>query len=69
MVRSPMKSGWSAATQVKVVQPRNVLLAMGQGLVCPEASIVTGVINRRRRERPAEEPCVGNPQARFREGR
>lgn len=42
MVRSPTDSGESAATQVKVVSPEISLLAGGQGLVCPEASIVIG---------------------------
>ena len=42
MVRSPTDSGESAATQGKAVSPEISLLAGGQGLVCPEASIVTG---------------------------
>jgi len=46
MVRSHVHSGWSAATQVKVVSPEIFLLAMGQGVLCPEAGIVAGV-NRR----------------------
>lgn len=46
MVRSHVHSGWSAATQVKVVSPEIFLLAMGQGVVCPEASIVAGGMRR-----------------------
>lgn len=46
MVRSHVSSGWSAATQVKAVSPEIFLIAMGQGLLCPEASIVAGVIRR-----------------------
>ncbi len=46
MVRSFTDSGWSAATQVKVVQPRNLYSQEGQGLLCLEASIVTGAIRR-----------------------
>ncbi len=42
MVRSHIDSGWSAATQVKVLSPDIFLIAMGQGLVCSEASIVAG---------------------------
>jgi len=37
MVRSPTDSGWSAATQVKAVSPEILLLARGQGLVCPSS--------------------------------
>ena len=46
MVRSHVHSGWSAATQVKAVSPEIFLNAMGQGLLCSEASIVAGVIRR-----------------------
>ena len=46
MVRSHVNSGWSAATQVKVVSPEIFIVAMGQGLLCLEASIVAGVIRR-----------------------
>jgi len=46
MVRSPTGSGWSAATQVKAGSPEISLVAGGQGLLCPEASIVTGVPRR-----------------------
>ena len=42
MVRSPTGSGWSAVTQVKAVSPEICYLPMGQGLLCPEASIVVG---------------------------
>ena len=41
MVRSPTDSEGSAATQVKAVSPEILLLARGQGLLCPEASVVT----------------------------
>ena len=46
MVRSSTKSGWSAATPVKTVSPEIALLALGQGVVCSEASIVTGARRR-----------------------
>ena len=46
MVRSPTDSEGSAATQVKAVSPEISLLAGGQGLLCPEASIGTGVRRR-----------------------
>jgi hypothetical protein len=42
MVRSPTGSGWSAVTPVKAVSPEILLIARGQGLVCPEASIDVG---------------------------
>ena len=43
MMRSHVNSGWSAATQVKAVSPEIFIIAMGQGLLCSEASIVAGV--------------------------
>ena len=46
MVRSHVSSRWSAATQVKEVSPEIFLIAMGQGLLCPEASIVADVTRR-----------------------
>jgi hypothetical protein len=46
MMRSHVNSGWSAATQVKAVSPEIWDIAMGQGLLCPEASIVAGVRRR-----------------------
>jgi hypothetical protein len=61
MVRSFTDSGWSAATQVKVVQPRNLLVAMGQGLLCLEASIVTGVIRRVCHGVPGSRTAAGHP--------
>ena len=61
MVRSFMNSGWSAATQVKVVQPRNFFLALGQGLVCSEASIVTGVKRRVCHGVPGSRAAAGHP--------
>mgnify|MGYP007065671146 CR=1 FL=1 len=39
-----MYTGRSDATQVKAVSPEIFLLAMGQGLLCSEGSIVAGVI-------------------------
>lgn len=45
MVRSPTDSEGSAATQVKAVSPE-ICLARGQGLLCPEASIVVSVSRR-----------------------
>jgi len=36
-MRSFTNSGGSAATQVKVVQPRDWHLAMGQGVLCPSS--------------------------------
>ena len=65
MVRSSANSGWSAATQVKVVQPRNLLLAMGQGLVRPEASIVTDVSRRVRHGVPGSQAAAGHPTDRI----
>ena len=46
MMRSTTSSGWSAATQVKAVSPEIGSSQVGQGVLCSEASIVTGV-NRR----------------------
>lgn len=65
MVRSSTDSGWSAATHVKAVQPRNVLLAMGQGLVCLEASIVTDVSRRVRHGVPGSQAAAGHPTDRI----
>ena len=61
MVRSTTNSGWSAATQVKVVSPEIFLLAMGQGLLCPEASIVTGVNRRVCHGMPGSQAAAGHP--------
>ena len=65
MVRSSTDSGGSAATQVKVVQPRNLLFAMGQGLLCLEASIVTGVIRRVCHGVPGSQTAAGHPTDRV----
>ena len=46
MVRSHIDSGCSAATQVKAVSPEIFIVAMGQRLLCLEASIVAGVRRR-----------------------
>lgn len=65
MVRSFTNSGWSAATQVKVVQPRDWHLALGQGLVCPEASIVTDVNRRVCHGVPGSQAAAGHPTDRI----
>jgi len=65
MVRSFTDSGWSAATQVKVVQPRNLLIAMGQGLVCSEACTVTDAIRRVCRGVPGSWTAAGHPTDRV----
>jgi len=61
MVRSPTGSGWSAATQVKAVSPEIFLLARGQGLLCPEASIGTGVRRRVCHGMPGSQAAAGHP--------
>ena len=65
MVRSSTDSGGSAATQVKVVQPRNLLFAMGQGLVCLEASIVADAIRRVCHGVPGSQAVAGHPTDRI----
>ncbi len=65
MVRSFTNSGWSAATQVKVVSPEILLVAMGQGVVCPEASIATDAIRRVRRGVPGSQTAAGHPTDRV----
>jgi hypothetical protein len=60
MVRSHVNSGWSAATQVKAVSPEIFLIAMGQGLVCPEASIVAGVKRRVCNGVPGSQAAAGH---------
>jgi len=59
MVRSPTDSEGSAATQVKAVSPEILLLARGQGLVCPEASIVVGVNRRVYHGMPGSQAAAG----------
>lgn len=61
MVRSFMNSGWSAVTQVKIVQPRNFLLALGHEVLCSEASIATGVKRRVCRGVPGSRIAAGHP--------
>ena len=61
MVRSHIDSGWSAATQVKVLSPDIFLSAMGQGLLCPEASIVAGVRRRVCNGVPGSQAAAGHP--------
>ena len=60
-MRSHIDSGWSAATQVKVVSPEIFIIAMGQGLLCPEASIVAGVIRRVCNGVPGSQTAAGHP--------
>jgi hypothetical protein len=60
-MRSHIDSGWSAATQVKVVSPDIFLIAMGQGLVCSEASIVAGVRRRVCNGVPGSQTAAGHP--------
>ena len=61
MVRSHVHSGWSAATQVKAVSPEIFLIAMGQGLLCSEASIVAGVKRRVCNGVPGSQAAAGHP--------
>ena len=59
MMRSPTGSEGSAATQVKAVSPEILLIARGQGLLCPEASIVVGVRRRVDGGRPGSQAAAG----------
>ena len=59
MVRSHVNSGCSAATQVKAVSPEILLLARGQGLLCPEASIEAGVTRRVGHGMPGSQAAAG----------
>jgi len=61
MVRSHVNSGCSAATQVKAVSPEIFLIAKGQGLLCPEASIVAGVKRRVCNGVPGSQAAAGHP--------
>jgi hypothetical protein len=61
MVRSHVNSGWSAATKVKVLSPEIFLIAMGQGLLCSEASIVAGVIRQVCYGVPGSQAAAGHP--------
>ena len=65
MVRSTTNSGWSAATKSEGCQPRNLLLAMGQGVVCPEAGIVADVIRRACNGVPGSQTAAGHPTDRI----
>ena len=60
-MRSYIDSGWSAATQVKAVSPEIFLIAMGQGLLCPEASIVAGVRRQVCNGVPGSQAAAGHP--------
>ena len=61
MVRSHVNSGWSAATQVKAVSPEIFQLAMGQGLLCSEASIAADVNRRVCNGVPGSQAAAGHP--------
>jgi len=61
MAPSDIDSGWSAATRVKVVSPEMFLLAMGHGLLCPEASIVAGAKRRVCSGVPGSQAAAGHP--------
>ena len=61
MVRSPMGSGWSAVTQVKAVSPEICYSQTGQGVLCPEASIVVGVRRRVYGGVPGSQATAGHP--------
>jgi hypothetical protein len=61
MVRSPTGSGWSAVTQGKAVSPEISLIARGQGVLCPEASIVVGVRRRVYGGMPGSQATAGHP--------
>jgi hypothetical protein len=61
MMRSHVNSGCSAAMQVKAVSPEIFLIAMGQGLLCPEASIVADVIRRVCNGVPGSQAAAGHP--------
>jgi hypothetical protein len=59
-MRSHVNSGWSAATQVKAVSPEIWDIAMGQGLLCSEASIVVDVIRRVCHGVPGSQAAAGH---------
>jgi hypothetical protein len=60
-MRSYIDSGWSAATKVKVLSPEIFLIAVGQGLLCPEASIVADAIRRVCSDPPGSQAAAGHP--------
>jgi hypothetical protein len=61
MMRGSTFSGWSAATQVKAVSPEIDSSQVGQGVLCSEASIVTGVIRRVCYDVPGSQAAAGHP--------
>ena len=61
MVRSHVNSGWSAATQVKVVSPEIFIIAKGQGMLCSEAGIVAGDTRRVSNGVPGSQAAAGHP--------
>ncbi len=60
-MRGYIDSGWSAATQVKAVSPDIFIIAMGQGLLCSEASIVADAIRRVCIDLPGSQAAAGHP--------
>ena len=60
-MRSYIDSGWSAATKVKVLSPEIFVFALGQGLVCPEASIAVDAIRRVCSDVPGSQAAAGHP--------
>ncbi len=60
-MRSYIDSGWSAATQVKVLSPEIFLIALGHGLVCSEASIAVDAIRRVCNGVPGSQAAAGHP--------
>ncbi len=60
-MRSYIDSGWSAATQVKAVSPDICIFAVGQELVCSEASIAADVIRRVCSDLPGSQAAAGHP--------
>jgi len=60
-MRSYIDSGWSAATKVKAVSPDIRIFAVGQGLVCPEASIDADVTRRVCIDLPGSQAAAGHP--------
>jgi hypothetical protein len=60
-MRSHVNSGCSAATQVKAVSPEIFIIAMGQGLLCREASTVAGVNRRVCNGVPGSQAAAGHP--------
>ena len=65
MMLSHTDSGWSAATKVKVVSPEIFIVAMGQGLLCLEASIVVVAPWRDCNGVPGSQTAAGHPTDRI----